>query len=70
MTRYRVARQHFGDRLYSAGDMREAKASDVKHLVDNGVLVEEILAPASAHEEKATGAPQNKASVPPKNKTA
>jgi len=33
LTKYRVVRPHEGDRSYAEGDMREAHAADVKHLV-------------------------------------
>ena len=38
MKTYKVIRQHYGDRKYMPGDTREANASDVKNLVDAGVL--------------------------------
>lgn len=38
--KYEVKRQHFGDRMYESGDEREADDREVKHLVENGVLVE------------------------------
>lgn len=37
---YEVKREHYGDKFYQTGDKREANPADVKHLVDNGVLVE------------------------------
>lgn len=40
MTEYDVKREHYGDKYYQTGDKRTAKPTDVKHLVDNGVLVE------------------------------
>ncbi len=40
ITKYEVKRQHLGDQMYQAGDLREADPSEVKHLVENGVLVE------------------------------
>ena len=52
-----VKRQHFGDRLYLAGEEREADPRDVAHLVEKGVLA-----------EKAAPAPKNKAAATPKNK--
>jgi len=61
--KFRVLRQHFGDKMYMPGDEREAAESDVKHLVDAGVL---DRAP-----EKAEKAPVNKAEKgAPKNKAA
>lgn len=36
--KYDVLRQHFGDKAYAAGDIREADANEVAHLVRAGVL--------------------------------
>jgi hypothetical protein len=33
-----VMREHLGDREYKRGETREARAEEVKHLVDGGVL--------------------------------
>ena len=61
--KFNVIRQHYGDKMYSPGDTREASESEVKHLVDAGVL--ERVA------EKAEKAPVNKAEkAAPKNKGA
>jgi hypothetical protein len=57
--KYEVKRQHYGDRLYQAGETREAKPADVGHLVPG------TLEPVR---EKAASAPKNKARVVPKNK--
>ena len=38
--KYEVKREHFGDKFYKTGDIREADPMTVKHLVDKGVLVE------------------------------
>ena len=59
--KYRVMRQHFGDRLYQAGDEREASEGDVAHLVANGVLelIQVKAEPALAN--KAEPALRNKA---------
>lgn len=38
--KYKVKREHFGDKFYKSGDTREADPVSVKHLVDKGVLVE------------------------------
>lgn len=38
--KYDVKREHFGDKFYKTGDIREADPMTVKHLVDKGVLVE------------------------------
>jgi len=37
--KFDVIRQHLGDRLYWAGEEREAEEHDVRHLVESGVLV-------------------------------
>ena len=42
MTEYDVKREHYGDKYYQTGDKRTANPADVKHLVDNGVLVESV----------------------------
>lgn len=39
--KYKVKREHFGDKIYKSGDTREADPIAVKHLVEKGVLVEE-----------------------------
>lgn len=36
--KFKVRRQHLGDRMYLPGDTREVAAASVKHLVANGVL--------------------------------
>lgn len=54
MKRYRVVRQHEGDRFYQEGDVREATPADVKHLVPH------VLQPIE-DEAKAEPAPANKA---------
>lgn len=48
--KYEVLRHHHGDRSYEPGDIREAYAHDVAHLVESGVL-----------KEKAEAKPKNKA---------
>lgn len=57
MEKFITIRQHYGDRLYEAGDEREADPREVAHLVANGVL-------------KAAVVPQNKMEAPVKNKAA
>lgn len=57
MQKFTVLRDHLGDRAYRAGDVREAPAHEVAHLV--GV----VLVPM---ETKAQAAPENKASEPVK----
>lgn len=37
---YEVKREHFGEKQYHRGDLREANEIDVKHLIEKGVLVE------------------------------
>lgn len=59
--KYKVIRQHYGDKQYMPNDTREANPSEVKHLVDAGVLEEakaKAETPASNKAEKA--APKNK----------
>ena len=56
-----VRRPHQGDKWYDEGDTREARKSDVQHLIDSGVLVPE---------GQAKKAPKGKASRPPENKTS
>ena len=58
--KFEVLRRHIGDKPYEPGDFREATESDVKHLVDGGVL--------RRVQEKAEPAPKNKAETAPKNK--
>ena len=59
--KFRVLRQHQGDKFYNAGDEREANEGDVAHLVKSGVL--EPL------KSKAEPKPKNKAvQSAPKNK--
>lgn len=66
--KFKVLRQHLGDRMYMPGDEREANEGDVGHLVDNGVLEAKRDAPAKSKKEPA---PKNKAvSSAPKNKSA
>lgn len=60
--KYEVTRQVLFDRLYQAGGTYEGNASEVAHLVANGVLK-----PARA---KAEPAPKNKAEPKLQNKAA
>lgn len=60
MAKFKVKRQHYGDKLYNAGDVREASEAYVAHLVRSGVL--------EPVEEKAKPAPKNKSRAAPKNK--
>lgn len=56
---YHVMRQHLGDRLYRRGEIRDARPSEVAHLVDAGVLAEKV---APKVKNKAAPAVTNKAS--------
>ena len=47
LLRYRVLRQHDGDRFYEAGETRFAREAEVKHLIP---LVLELDGPATAAE--------------------
>lgn len=58
---YDVTRQHLGDRMYLPGDQREADPSDVKHLVDTGVLTLRAEKAERPVDNKAIKAPRNKA---------
>lgn len=60
--KYKVTRQVLFDRLYQDGDTYEGNASEVAHLVENGVLK-----PIAA---KAEPAPKNKAEPKVENKAA
>ena len=57
MPKFKVLREHDGDKFYFPGDVRTANAADVAHLVANGVLKPLADAPetklAPAHENKA-----------------
>lgn len=57
---YEVRRQHFGDKMYYAGDIREAEPRDVTHLIKSGVLAE----------KNSNQTILNKAEKPAKNKGA
>ena len=58
MQEYTVKRRHLGDKLYEEGDTRTGNPSDLKELVDRGVLVIKAEKPV---ENKAVKAPRNKA---------
>ncbi|SFV33192.1 hypothetical protein SAMN05216456_1915 [Devosia crocina] len=36
--KFDVLRQHYGDKQYWPGDVRDASEADVKHLLESGVL--------------------------------
>ena len=57
---YVVKRQHFGDKMYYAGVVREAEPKDVAHLIKSGVLAE----------KNSNQTILNKAEKPAKNKGA
>jgi hypothetical protein len=66
LTRYRVLRDHQGDRDYAEGDVREANPAQVAHLIGRTL---EPLGPASRG--KADPAPKNKAEgAAPANKAS
>ena len=44
--KYRVIREHLGDKPYATGDLRELNSNDAKRLVSLGVLEEIEAAPA------------------------
>jgi hypothetical protein len=44
--KYRVVREHYGDRAYVKGEIREADSSDVKHLVPH------VLEPVTPRKRK------------------
>lgn len=54
---YEVLRAHEGDKSYAPGDTREAKASDVAHLIGTTLAKKNTAA-----------VPQNKAAPAPSNK--
>lgn len=66
--KYDVLREHDGDRFYRKGDVREADASTVTHLVRLGVLAEQKA--DAEPENKAAPKPANKAAPAPANKSA
>ena len=72
LTRYRVLRDHDGDRSYTEGETRDAMSGDVAHLV--GRVLEEIgPAPETepASDAKSEPAPMNKAEgAAPANKAS
>lgn len=70
LTRYRVLREHDGDRFYIEGDTRDAMSGDVAHLV--GRVLEEIgPVPEPASDAKSEPVPKNKAEgAAPANKAS
>ncbi|TXC73960.1 hypothetical protein FSZ31_04360 [Sphingorhabdus soli] len=68
MAKFKVLREHRGDKQYSEGDTRTAEPSVVAHLVDAG-----ILAPVDSGKKKPAAAkkaktPGNKKAPTPDNK--
>lgn len=62
MAKFKVVREHYGDRHYMPGDVREVSAADVAHLVPSVLAPLEIKAEPSAPLNKAEdAAPANKA---------
>lgn len=62
---YKVIKQHWGDKQYFEGDMREVKNdSDAKELIRMG-----LIADSGAKEEKAAPKPKNKMAKEPANKS-
>ncbi|MCA1368079.1 hypothetical protein I6F15_11765 [Bradyrhizobium sp. BRP14] len=60
--KFKVLRQHLGDKMYMPGDEREADEHEVRHLVDRGVLVpRKAKADAPVGNKAEKGAPKNKA---------
>lgn len=55
--KFKVMRQHLGDKLYMPGDEREARNDEVQHLIDNGVLAKMEESPKNKAEGRA---PKNK----------
>lgn len=67
--KYRVLRQHYGDRAYTAGEERELRETDGKRLVELGVLEEIRQKKAPEPENKMQSEPENKARKPRKSKS-
>lgn len=66
---FRVLREHDGDRFYKQGEIREAKAGEVAHLV--GKVLEPLADEPESEAAKAEPAPQNKAEgAAPANKAS
>lgn len=67
--KFKVLRQHYGDKQYFAGDEREANEADVAHLVEVGVLEKAGSKSEDAPLNKAEAAPANKAEAASKSKS-
>jgi hypothetical protein len=69
LQKFRVLREHDGDRFYAEGEIREATPADVAHLV--GKVLEPMVEEPEAEAAKAEPAPANKAEgSAPANKAA
>ena len=71
MPKFKVLREHDGDKFYFPGDVRTANAADVAHLVKNGVLVlldDSEPTPEPTPTVKLAPAHENKAGKPAKVK--
>lgn len=64
MAKFKVIREHQGDRFYKQGEIREGSEADFKHLIPH------VLQPDEG-KEKAEAAPKNKAEdAAPANKAS
>ncbi|AVO39605.1 hypothetical protein [Pukyongiella litopenaei] len=57
MIRFKVMRRHIGDRMYDEGDERVASETEVRHLVERGVLMKMEPKPKN---KAVRAAPRNK----------
>jgi len=67
--KFKVLKQHYGDKQYFAGDEREANEAEVAHLVKAGVLQASGGKSEPAPANKAEAAPANKAEAAPAKKS-
>lgn len=67
--KFKVLREHYGDRDYKTGDTRNADPTDVAHLVSLGVLEEPKAKAAPSTSNKAEPPVRNKAQQTPANKS-
>lgn len=68
--KFKVLREHYGDRLYTESDEREANERDVEHLVKAGVLQKADAKSEPEPENKAELAPVNKSEPSPTKKSS
>lgn len=66
MQKFKVLRRHDGDREYHEGDIREARAADVAHLVPGVLFPLGDGAEAKSGEVGAADAPKAKKKAAPK----